>query len=72
MTSLPTTLEAVRRRCKRPDCRNPIDHKHPNAKFCGQKCKDRYWNSVNPRGKFAYLNPRNFDPDDDPSWDAHK
>lgn len=31
-----------RRRCK--NCDNIIDHKHINAKFCGQKCKDKYHN----------------------------
>ena len=23
---------------------------HPNKRFCGPRCKDRYWNTVNPRG----------------------
>lgn len=34
---------------KCPHCsRNIVGH--PNKKFCGQKCKDRYHNTVNPRG----------------------
>lgn len=36
------------RRCKQ--CGKPITHKHPNAKFCNLKCKDRYYNIHNPRG----------------------
>lgn len=36
------------RKCK--NCKRDISHKHPNAKSCSQRCKDRYWNRVNPRG----------------------
>lgn len=32
---------------------------HPNKRFVNQQHKDRYWNRVNPRGKFAHLNPEN-------------
>ena len=32
-------------------------------KFCCNKHKDRYHNINNPRGKFAHLNPNNFDED---------
>ena len=34
--------------CKQ--CEKDITRKHPNAKFCGLKCKDRYHNTHNPRG----------------------
>jgi len=26
-------------------------------KFCSNRCKDRYHNLTNPRGKFAHLDP---------------
>lgn len=56
------------RRCK--GCSTSIAHKHVNAKFCCQRCKDRYHNTVNPRG---YYDPENRPIDDfDGSWDAHK
>lgn len=38
------------RRCK--GCSTPINHKHVNAKFCCQRCKDRYHNTTNPRGYY--------------------
>jgi len=41
------------RRCKQ--CNKSIEHKHKNAKFCKQKCKDKYHNVNNPRGYFAHL-----------------
>jgi hypothetical protein len=28
---------------------------HKRKKFCSNKCKDRYHNIHNPRGKFAHL-----------------
>lgn len=37
----------AKRKC--PSCSRQIVG-HPNKKFCGQKCKDRYHNAVNPRG----------------------
>jgi len=57
-------------------CRTSIRHKHPNAKFCGRRCKDRYWNRVNPRGygvrsveaQYVKDNVASFNP----SWDGHK
>lgn len=54
------------RKCKGCGC--DISHKHPNAKFHSSKCKDRFWNKVNPRG----YGLSNYDHDFDPSWDAHK
>ena len=39
------------RKCKL--CQKSIEHKHANAKFCNQKCKDKYHNITNPRGYFA-------------------
>lgn len=47
-------MQVATRRC--PRCRN-IVLGHPNKKFCGTKCKDRYHNDNNPRGKFAHLHP---------------
>lgn len=32
-------------------CQKPHDRK----KFCSNRCKDKYHNRKNPRGKFAYL-----------------
>jgi hypothetical protein len=40
-------MKGSERKC--PCCGNRIAG-HPNKKFCGQKCKDRYHNTVNPRG----------------------
>ena len=64
----------AKRICK--GCSADISHKHPNAKFHNQQCKDLYWNTVNPRGQGEYFSGGRFDPyrnlDDDPSWDAHK
>lgn len=37
-----------------PNCGN-IVRGHPNKKFCGQRCKDRFHNENNPRGYFAHL-----------------
>lgn len=36
-----------------PHCGSKIKG-HPNKKFCGPKCKDRWHNEHNPRGFFAY------------------
>lgn len=50
-----------------PQCGNRIKG-HPNKKFCGPKCKDKYHNSRNPRGYYAYMKPSGDverDPDDD-------
>lgn len=44
----------ITRTCK-CGCGASISHKHQNAKFLNQKHKDRYWNEVNPRGKFVHL-----------------
>jgi hypothetical protein len=41
-----------KRTCR--NCDKSIEHKHINAKFCGQKCKDKYHNRTNPRGIFAH------------------
>jgi hypothetical protein len=50
-------------------------------RFCRNKCKDRWHNKTNPRGKFAHLNPDNQTPEDVRrqaeddcalGWDAHK
>ena len=41
------------RTCKQ--CGKSIEHKHPNAKFCGQKCKDRFHNIHNPCGLYARI-----------------
>jgi len=42
-----------KRKC--PNCNKSIQG-HPNKKFCNSRCKDRYWNRVNPRG-FAGRDP---------------
>ena len=34
--------------CKNQKCKNNINHKHKNAKFCSTKCKDRHHNTTNP------------------------
>jgi len=36
-------------RHKCPHCGNRVNG-HPNKKFCSQKCKDRFYNKMNPRG----------------------
>lgn len=42
------TLVARDRECK--GCGISINHMHPNAKFHSTKCKNYYWNYINPRG----------------------
>lgn len=61
-------MRTLKRSCK--GCGIDISKKHPNAKFHSTKCKDTYWNTVNPRG-YGFLNVDKVD-DYDPSWDAHK
>ena len=46
-----------RKRCK-CGCGQIVEG-HPNKKFINKKHKDKYWNRVNPRGKFAHLHPDN-------------
>ena len=51
-------------------------------RFCSNKCKNRFHNKTNPRGKFAHLNPDNQTADDtykrdvcmegEFGWDSHK
>ena len=43
------------RKC--PSCGKPITG-HPNKKFCGLTCKDRFHNTHNPRGVQAFANWR--------------
>jgi len=38
-------------------CGAALNKKHPNANFLNQRHKDKFWNTVNPRGKFAPLHP---------------
>lgn len=58
-----------------PTCGNRITG-HPNKRFCGKRCKDRYHNEHNPRGYGAVrercLDDLVGDLSDDPGWDAHK
>lgn len=42
-----------RKRC--PHCGSAIKG-HPNKKFCGPRCKDKFHNETNPRGYFRHLN----------------
>jgi hypothetical protein len=39
-------------------------NKKARRKFCSNRCKDRYHNIHNPRGKFAHLNPENMTDED--------
>lgn len=62
----------MKRKCK-CGCGADISHKHVNAKFLNTEHKDKYWNRVNPRGKFSnlYLNDDDdgyTDPGDDEYW----
>jgi len=43
----------VRKECALDGCQNKA-----RRKFCSNKCKDRYHNLHNPRGKYSYLNPK--------------
>lgn len=36
------------KKCK--GCSKLMKNPHPNKKFHSRRCKDRYWNSINPRG----------------------
>lgn len=59
------------KRC--PHCGSKIIG-HPNKKFCGQKCKDRFHNQHNPRG-YGLKREEDyggFGEPEDRSWDAHK
>lgn len=38
---------------KCPYCGTNIKKKSYQHKFCNTKCKDRYWNYINPRGLYA-------------------
>lgn len=59
---------STKRLCK-CGCGKDISHKHVNAKFLNKRHKDTYWNKVNPRGKFAHLNPENYKEDTDYPYD---
>jgi hypothetical protein len=56
------------RKCK-CGCGKSITHKHPNARFLNRKHKDTFWNTTNPRGMFAHLNPNRAEYD--PEYDRH-
>ena len=47
-----------------PWCNRSLKGAHPNKKFCSKRHKDKYWNTVNPRGKFSHLHPDNRKVDD--------
>lgn len=61
------------KRC--PNCGNRVIG-HPNKKFCGSRCKDRFHNVHNPRGYFAHLADRDIhdqaQADAELGWDGHK
>lgn len=44
--------QKTERKCA--ECQRDISHKHPNARFCRTRCKDRHHNRQDPR-KRAYL-----------------
>ena len=48
-------------KCLAPGC-----NKKARIKFCSNKCKDRYHNINNPRGKFAHLKDFDVEEDDHP------
>lgn len=57
-----------------PHCGSTVKG-HPNKKFCGAKCKDRYHNTVNPRGYGAQSNNDWHEEAMDAmeeGWDGHK
>lgn len=77
--------------CVCPSCNRSFIKEHYQQAFCksmpGTKCKDRYWNTVDPskRNNTTRISPAsqawidkqrekrdNYDYDDDPGWDAHK
>lgn len=56
-----------------PNCGRTVKG-HPNKKFCGQKCKDRFHNFTNPRG---YYKPKDDWHEEamsamEEGWDGHK
>ena len=55
------------------NCHKDISHKHPNAKFCKDRCRFRYHNRTNPRG-FGVVSEQDQMAIDsfDPGWDGHK
>lgn len=73
--------KTVRRDC--PCCGEAFTG-HPNKRFCGQVCKDRWHNATNPRGKQAgmfepYVPLTRAEADhqsamdaDEEGWDGHK
>jgi len=62
------------RRC--PTCDSPI-FGHPNKRFCGSKCKDRYHNQADPSrlarvGIYPAERHEEHQWDDEAGWDGHK
>ena len=60
-----------------PECNAGFKKKTYNHRFCSSRCKDKFHNWVNPRGKFAHLKDaevdyRTIDDYGDQGWDAHK
>jgi hypothetical protein len=61
------------------NCGNPFKKRHPSQRFHSRRCKDAYWNRVNPRG-YGLLNADQVraESDDDvmasieDGWDGHK
>lgn len=47
-------------KCALEECNNKA-----RRRFCSNKCKDKYHNRHNPRGKFAHLKKRYNDPEDE-------
>ena len=41
-------------KCALEECNNEA-----RIRFCSNKCKDKFHNRHNPRGKFAHLHPKN-------------
>lgn len=70
--------------CICPSCKVEFNKRTYQQVFCGQSCKDGYWNKVDPTKRNntrrispasnRWLNSRKgyFHPDNDLSWDAHK
>lgn len=67
------------------NCGCAYKKKHPSQRFHNRKCKDKFHNEHNPRGKFAHLNPnhpsydeeaaeqrQNDEDDSHQGWDDHK